>query len=614
MGKAKKPEIIRAFKWSDAGGKIAYHLRMNQTNNQDPKFQWNTEPDGSGVWKLSPCQPDLYQRDAVIAASVVIACAGERDVETTNNWLRELGLHGDWVATCNHTGENSVRAESFQILQGKEKVFVVGDNDATGEMYRKKVLKILPGTVKHRYWLQCPFQYNDLTEWQQGGGTALDFKVLLDSAKSVAPGSPKAPFIAGRRMELVRGDTIKSERTNWVWEGRIPYKAITLLCGDPDVGKSMTAMDLAAQMSAGKCPGVFTGKPVDVLIASAEDSPVHTLVPRLRAAGADLTKVHMIKLKVGEEDAGGLNLPDDIPLLAAEAKKVKAKVLIIDPLMSHLGEGLNANQDQDIRKALGPLPALAEAEDLTILIICHLNKNEAAAPKYRIGGSVGIFAVPRSVLLAAKHPENEGEYVLVHLKCNVGDKAVPLRFVMEPKLIEDDEGTSIETGGIVWMGEADGVTAASALNGRKDSKTPSLCDEVRVWLAKYLGDGPRVQKAVVAQAKIIGYSEATVRRAREALGIKSEKAGFGRDSEWTWTLPDKGIQAVPKDAHVQGAERLCKKIGENSQKHQLIPKDAQTHRDEHLSESETVEAGHPVGVEDVGHPLLLNSDEVDPWN
>jgi hypothetical protein len=363
---------------------------------------------------------------------------------------------------------------------------------------------------------------------------------------------------------------------------------------------------------------------VDVLIASAEDSPAHTLIPRLKAAGADLTRFHIIKLKAGEDDAGGLSLPDDVPLLAVEAKKVNAKVLIIDPLMSHLGEGVNANNDQHIRKALGPLPALAEAEDLTILIICHLNKNEAASTKYRIGGAVGIFAVPRSVLLAAEYPENEGEYVLVHIKCNVGEKAVALRYVMERKFIEDDKGTSIETGGIVWRGEAEGVTAASALSGRKDTKTQTLRDEAKTWLEEYLGDGPCSQKAVIAQAKLLGYSEATVRRARKSLGIKPKKEGYGKDGGWTWKLPSKGAQPTSKDAHVQDGEHLkhlSQNIGENSQKNQIIPKGAQAHSDEHLSkpvehlsESETVEAGKPLRGENDGDTLFPNPDEVNPWN
>jgi hypothetical protein len=386
----------------------------------------------------------------------------------------------------------------------------------------------------------------------------------------------------------------------------------------------MLALERAARWTRGQCEGIFKGTPVDVLIASAEDSPSHTLIPRLKAAEADLARVHIIKLKAGDDDAGGLRLPDDVPLLAEEIRRVEAKILIIDPLMSHLGEGVNANKDQHIRKALGPLPALAEAEDLTILIICHLNKNEAASTKYRIGGSVGIFAVPRSVLLAAEHPENDGEYVLVHITCNVGEKAMALRYVMERKLIEDDKGASIETGGIVWRGEAEGVTATSALSGRKDADTPSICDEVKTWLEDYLGDGPCAQKAVIAQAKLLGYREKTVRRAREALGIKPKKEGFGKDSEWTWKLPSKDAQPPSKDAYVHGGghlRHLSKNIGENNHLNQIIPKGAPPPCDGHLSnhlghlsESKAVEAGNPVRGEDDGYELFPNPDEVNPWN
>jgi hypothetical protein len=360
---------------------------------------------------------------------------------------------------------------------------------------------------------------------------------------------------------------------------------------------------------------------VDVLIASAEDSPSHTLIPRLKAAGADLSRVHIIKLKTGTEDAGGLSLPDDIPLLAGEVRTVQAKILIIDPLMSHLGDTLNANSDKDIRKALGPLPVLADAADLTILIICHLNKNEAASAKYRIGGSVGIFAVPRSVLLAGEDPEHEGAYVLVHLKCNVGEKTIGLRYAMERRCIENDEGTVIETGGIVWMGEADGVTAASVLSGRKDPEAQSLFEEVKVWLEDHLGDGPCDMKAVLSEAKKLAYSEATVRRARESLGIKPKKAGFGKDGGWTWTLPAKGVQTCPKDAQPQDIEHLSKNIGENSQKPQQNAKGAQGSVVEHLSshleqlsESKPVEAGNLVHGEDDKHTLFPNPNEVDPWN
>ena len=289
-----------------AGWPTIYELMM-----KNKKFTWNQRADGSGAWTLKPCQPDLYQRDQVIAAQSVVVCAGERDCHMLNQWLRELGKNPAIVATCNHTGENSVKAESFRPLHGKQQVWVIGDNDKTGESYRDKVCGLLQGNVPTILPLWVPEDYNDVTEWAEAGGTAEDFKGLLDAATPFkgqeSPGEHLPRENTSRRVELVRADTITPQRTDWVWEGRMPHRDIIVLCGDADVGKTMIALDRGARWTRGLCEGIFKDVPVDVLIASAEDSPAHTLIPRLKAAGADLTRFHIIKLKAGKDDAGGLS-------------------------------------------------------------------------------------------------------------------------------------------------------------------------------------------------------------------------------------------------------------------------------------------------------------------
>jgi hypothetical protein len=358
-------------------------------------------------------------------------------------------------------------------------------------------------------------------------------------------------------MELIQADSIKIEKTDWMWTKRIPASDSTVLCGDPDVGKTTIALELAAQGTVGNLDGVFKGKPFNVLIASVEDSPSHTLVPRLKAAGADLSRVHIIKMKIGDDDGGGLSLPADIPLLAEKAKQVEAKLVIIDPLMSHLGDSLNSNKDQDIRKALAPLSTLAEEGALTVLIICHLNKNESASSKYRIGGSVGIFAVPRSVLLAGEDPDNEGGFVLVHLKCNVGEKAAALRYALERRQTEKEDGTPVDTGGVLWGDEAEGVTADRVLNSKQNQEEGSAVSEVSEWLSDFLSEGAVKPEEIVREAKKMGFSEATLRRAKNRLGVKSKREGFGKAGGWFWRLPPKAL----KDAQEQGGgdqgEHLC---------------------------------------------------------
>lgn len=383
-----------------------------------------------------------------------------------------------------------------------------------------------------------------------------------------------------RKLTLISADTIKTESTTWVYEGRIPENDITIICGDPDVGKSMITHDIAARLTRGQLEGVFKGQPVNVLLASAEDSPSHTIVPQFTAAGGDPTKLHIIKIEVYGYDGGGFKLPGDLRLLVDKAKAVDAKILIIDPLMSHLESELNANNDQHIRQALGVLPEFAASNDMTFIIVCHLNKNEAGNVKYRIGGSLGIFAVPRSVLLAGEDPEDEEKRVLVHIKCNVGEKAPALSYSLERKHIEID-GKTIETGGVIWHGEKDGITAESILGHKKDAEAQSLLEEAIAWLNDRLEGGPMNATDSLAAAKKMGFSEGTMRRARRSIGVESKKVGYGKKSSWEWCLPVKGVH---KGVHTPNDERLCENIGENGQKPQQNIKGVQAPGCERLSD------------------------------
>ncbi|MCB0386497.1 MAG: hypothetical protein KDD43_13980 [Bdellovibrionales bacterium] len=181
-GPSPQAEILRVYKWTDAEGRIAYHLR---TNDPDHKFKWNQKSDGTGAWTLKPCKPDLYQRDRVKEAQSVIVCAGERDCGTLNGWLTELKMYPETVATTPYSGEASVKAGMLTLVHGKEKVYVVGDNDQTGEAYREKVLGFLQGKVESLYPLRVPQEFNDVLEWAKSGATAQALRLLLTAASSV---------------------------------------------------------------------------------------------------------------------------------------------------------------------------------------------------------------------------------------------------------------------------------------------------------------------------------------------------------------------------------------------------------------------------------------------
>src|SRR5262245_45982562 len=81
----------------------------------------------------------------------------------------------------------------------------------------------------------------------------------------------------------------------WLWHGYFPLCKLVLLDGDPGLGKSLLLIDLAAIVSThGTMPDGSQGIKGDILILSGEDGAADTIRPRLRVAGANLDKVHIL--------------------------------------------------------------------------------------------------------------------------------------------------------------------------------------------------------------------------------------------------------------------------------------------------------------------------------
>src|SRR5208283_4537379 len=90
-------------------------------------------------------------------------------------------------------------------------------------------------------------------------------------------------------VKLISLDQIHPENVRWLWSGRVPLGKITILQGDPGLGKSGIALDIASRTST-KQPmpdGSLSDlkQPADVLLLSAEDGPADTIRPRLDALG-----------------------------------------------------------------------------------------------------------------------------------------------------------------------------------------------------------------------------------------------------------------------------------------------------------------------------------------
>lgn len=337
---------------------------------------------------------------------------------------------------------------------------------------------------------------------------------------------------------IVRLADVKPEPVTWLWPGRIPMGKVTLLDGDPGLGKSCITCDLAARVSTGSVmPDGSQTQPGGAVILTLEDGLADTVVPRLTVAGADLAKI--ITVQGVKSKDGKLRVPtvEDVEALARACQQVKAKIVIIDPLMAYLPSQRNSWRDQDVRQALAPLAKMAEEIGVAAVVIRHLNKSGGSQSIYRGGGSIGIIGAARSALLVAKDPESEDRRVLAAIKNNLAPIPSSLTFHLD---------TVNEAARIVWEGvsshSADALLAAPVSQEEK-----SATEEAVEFLQTILEKGPVEPKQVLEAAKKAGIAERTLKRAKDLAGVVSKRAGFGEGSKWFWSV---GCQATSKSANI----------------------------------------------------------------
>jgi hypothetical protein len=148
---------------------------------------------------------------------------------------------------------------------------------------------------------------------------------------------------------------VETEREAWLWRGWLALGKISVLDGDPGLGKSAATLDIAARLSTGRpfpdgseCETGAGG----VLILSAEDGLADTIKPRLEAAGADTSRISSLGTvwegRGERRHERTLSLPEDIPLIEREVRRVEAKLVICCP------DAGNANANTNTTRKAAP--------------------------------------------------------------------------------------------------------------------------------------------------------------------------------------------------------------------------------------------------------------------
>lgn len=324
---------------------------------------------------------------------------------------------------------------------------------------------------------------------------------------------------------------IVPQQAHWLWFPYLPLGKVVIVAGAPGHGKSQLAALIAGMATRASLPGDVTD-PSRVLMLCAEDDLDTTVVPRLMAVNADLRLVDTINVVTeypsGLTGKGLIRVPGDVDSLHTWARdNANARLIVMDPVASFFGREHNTLFNQDVRDALGPVVAIAEAYGITVVVILHLNKSESKDMANRIAESHGFQALARSVLALGPDPddplrEKGNRRVLAMTKANlVKPGAYSLRCEVRSVMLSALT-PPIETSELALVGKCD-VSADDLL---APSAERSNRIDIGDWLEEFIGEGWRLVQDVRKAATSDGWSWAMVDRVARAKGYQRSKAYF----------------------------------------------------------------------------------------
>jgi putative DNA primase/helicase len=227
-------------------------------------------------------------------------------------------------------------------------------------------------------------------------------QVFLEAERKAIQEEPRAypPYEPmKKKLGVLLMSNIKPETVEWLWERRIPLGKVTLIEGDPGIGKSFVTLAIGTAVSLGRgLPEQPGGAPARVLLLSAEDGLADTIRPRLDAMGADCGMILAIARRITLDLPGCLELDQ---VLMNE----KPRLVVIDPLFAYTGATVDIHRANEVRDIMARLAALAARHHCAIVCIRHLTKAGQERSIYRGLGSIDLTAACRSVLLVGADPQ-----------------------------------------------------------------------------------------------------------------------------------------------------------------------------------------------------------------
>jgi putative DNA primase/helicase len=366
------------------------------------------------------------------------------------------------------------------------------------------------------------------------------------SVNGPSPDSSPAPVAI-----VTRGTELRSNPIRWLWPNRIARGKLTLLAGAPASGKSTLATTIMAAVTTGGAFPCEEGRaPYGSALMVCPHADPDVLLPRLKAAGADLARVQLIREVPDPKGPRRFDVATDLPLLDAAVRSIKDLRLIVIDGFTLPTRRAAAPQ---ARAILNSLAALAESQAVSIMLVMP------PAGRDRFGDKPASFhplalEAARAAFMIETDPADENRRLLQQIKNEFASDRGMLAF-----RITAHQTVPGQTAARIAFEPQHHPLSLRQFRLRQLQSFNSAKAEAIEFVRSLLGSARELKPAHVEQqaraARLLRPAQTLsqsrlLREARMALGLVIAREASGGDG-WVWATPPVTSPAQPSQVQTK---------------------------------------------------------------
>lgn len=324
-------------------------------------------------------------------------------------------------------------------------------------------------------------------------------------------------------------ESVEEENIDWIWYPYLARGELTILEGDPGLGKSYLAQMVAAAIcDGGKLPSVKRSEAVQGKVAYFDIENASGSVTKKRLATNGLKNM---KDFYQEEEPFSVDDDETLDTVYQAIDALRPTLVVFDTVNTYLGSA-DTHKASETQQAFKRFLDIARRFHCSVLVLRHLTKSTKERAIYRGQGSIAFTGLARVVMTVGVMPDEPSTRVMAITKINVTRAPKALAFTIEalPDTLKEQDRSRF-----VW-GDFVDLSADEILVGVSTGSNSGAAEELNQvvdWLSALLENGPEKYAAIQKAASMRSYTDKMLDQAALLRGITRDGEGKG---SW-WSLP-----------------------------------------------------------------------------